>query len=308
MNDIAPLPKASTLQRKLVLQIAQLIRDNNLTEGGHVTEGVLADTLNVSRTPTRAALAHLASLGILEPTGARRGFKVVANEEQIQSVIQEGEAPDEADALYMQIGEDYMRHKLPDQFSEADIMRIYGTSRRVLLRVLQRLTSDRVIERNPGYGWRFATMLRSVESHDDSYRFRMATEPASLLQINFELDEAWANRTRFAHEAVLKTPAEKVSQPHLFEINADFHLGLARCSNNVFFVQSMEMQNQARRFQVYDWVYGDERIYESCREHLAILDAVTSGDNAWAADLMRRHLEISCRLKPPEDDGSWTAG
>jgi DNA-binding GntR family transcriptional regulator len=298
MNDVSLVRKSSTLERKLVIQIAQMIRDNNLAPGGQITEAGLADTLKVSRTPARAALAHLTELGIVEPTGARRGFQVIANMEAVQALLDESEEPDEADALYVQIGVDYMQHKLPEHFSEADIMRVYGVSRRVLLRVLQKMTSDRVVERNPGYGWRFAPMLRSVESHDDSYRFRMALEPAALLQTGFELDRTWAARSRLEHETFLNMPADKVSKRKLFDVNAEFHLGLARCSNNFFFAQAMEMQNQARRFQVYDWTYGDERVHETCKEHIDILDAVIAGDNAWAADLMRRHLEISCRLKP----------
>jgi DNA-binding FadR family transcriptional regulator len=43
----------------------------------------------------------------------------------------------------------------------------------------------------------------------------------------------------------------------------------------------------------YQWVYGPERAIDSCREHIAILDALESGDHLWASNLLRRHLEIS---------------
>lgn len=34
-----------------------------------------------------------------------------------------------------------------------------------------------------------------------------------------------------------------------------------------------------------------ERIEQSCREHLAILDAVDNGDLDWAEALLRQHLK-----------------
>ena len=35
---------------------------------------------------------------------------------------------------------------------------------------------------------------------------------------------------------------------------------------------------------------ASERIVQSCREHLAIIEALGSGDLAWAEALLRRHL------------------
>jgi DNA-binding GntR family transcriptional regulator len=40
------------------------------------------------------------------------------------------------------------------------------------------------------------------------------------------------------------------------------------------------------------------RLIESCREHLAILNAIEAGDLAGAADLMRAHLAASLRARP----------
>ena len=35
---------------------------------------------------------------------------------------------------------------------------------------------------------------------------------------------------------------------------------------------------------------ASERIVQSCREHLAIIEALGSGDLVWAEALLRRHL------------------
>lgn len=286
------------LEGKVAIQIANYIRDNSLGDGGHVTEFGLAEALNISRSPVRAALEHLAELKIVSKAGPRRGFKVVASADKIQTLTEEQTSVDAEDALYQRIAEDFMTQQLAEQFSEADIGRKYGAGRRLLLRVLQRLASDRVIERNTGYGWRFVPMLRSIENHDDGYRFRLLIEPSALLEPTFLLDAAWAARVRREQEAILATPPKDVSAVRLFEANANFHEMLAASSGNHFIHQAVQIQNQARRFVNYHWTYGDEQIVSGCREHLEILDAIEQGDNAWASALMRRHLEMASRLKP----------
>jgi DNA-binding GntR family transcriptional regulator len=293
-------PEPSKLQRKLVSQIAQYIRDNQLGEGDQLTELGLAEALNVSRTPVRAALEHLSTLGVVAPAGPRRGFHVTAAApDQLAELTQESSHSDEEEALYMKMAADYVASRLPEQFSEADMMRQYGVSRGVLLRVLQRMSSERVIERNPGYGWRFAPLLRSMESHDASYRFRVIVEPMAILEPSFTLDAAWAGRIRRAHEAILATPQDgQLSVVSFFEVNAEFHEFLAACSGNPFFHQAVQLQNQLRRFLSYSWTYGRERVDASCHEHLAILDALEAGDRDWAAALMRHHLDLAGRIKP----------
>jgi len=288
----------SKLQRKLAVQIAEFIRDNELGEDAHLTELGLAEALKVSRTPVRRALEHLTELNVVAPMGPRRGFRVTASPEALASLTTEAGRSDEEEELYIRIAGDYVASRLPEQFSEADVMRQYGVSRGLLLRVLQRMTRERVIERNLGYGWRFAPLLRSMESHDESYRFRIVLEPAAILEPAFTLDLAWAGRTRRAHEEILKAPLANLSMIKFFEINAEFHEGLAACSGNHFFHEAVQLQNQLRRFLSYSWTYGQDRIADSCHEHMEILAAVEAGDREWAATLMRRHLDLASRLKP----------
>lgn len=286
------------LARKVAGQILDHIRDNALQEGGHLTESGLAETLNVSRTPVRSALEQLAELGVVAPAGPRRGYNVIVSAGQIGALTRQPIASDAEEELYVAIAQDFLNHRIEEHFSEADMLRQYPVGRSTLLRVLQRMAGDRVIERNPGYGWRFVPLLRSVESHDESYRFRIVIEPAALEEPGFELDRRWAARSRREHEATLATPPDRLSMVRFFAMNADFHETLALCSGNAFFHQAVQQQNQIRRFQNYSWTYGDERISACCLEHLEILDALEAGDNAWAATLMRRHLELACRLKP----------
>jgi len=305
MSEAPERAEPSKLQRKLAVQIAEFIRDNDLHDGGQLPELGLAEALNVSRTPVRAALEYLSGLQIVAPSGQRRGYRVTATPAALAELTDESAYTDEEDTLYLRIANDYVGAGLPEQFSEADMMRQYGVGRGLLLRVLQRMARERVIERNPGYGWRFAPLLRSMEAHDGSYRYRMVVEPAALLEPSFTLDHGWAARTRREHDRMLATPAAKLSMVRFFEVNADFHAGLAACSGNLFFHEAVLQQNQLRRFLSYAWEL-DERIAESCHEHMAILTALEKDDREWAATLMRRHLELAAREKPPIIGGDAT--
>jgi DNA-binding GntR family transcriptional regulator len=289
-------PGPSKLQRQIATKIVEYIRDNGLRRGDHLTELVLAEVLQVSRTPVRAALKYLAAQDVVAESGPRRGFSVRAPATSVAKLAREGTPTDE-EALYVKVADDYVHGQTPEQFSEADMMRQYGINRGLLVRVLQRMSKEGVIERNPGHGWRFAPLLRSAKAHDHSYRFRLAVEPAALVEPDFVLDRLWAARSRREHEAILAMRPDRVSMIQFFEVNADFHETLAACSGNQFFHHTVQVQNKLRRFLTYSWTYGLDRIQASCEEHLEILAAVEKDEREWAASLMRRHLQVAGELK-----------
>jgi len=290
-------PEPTKLQRQIAAKIVEYIRDHGLRKGDHLTELALAEVLQVSRTPVRAALKYLATQDIVAPSGPRRGFSVRVPATSVAKLARDTNTQTDEEALYVRIGEDYIRGSLREQFSEADLMRQYGINRGLLVRVLQRMSKEGVIERNPGYGWRFAPLLRTGKGHDQSYRFRLAVEPAALLEPDFTLDPIWAARSRREHEAILARP-DRVSMIRFFEVNTDFHETLAACSGNQFFHHTVQFQNKLRRFLTYSWNYGLERIMASCQEHLEILTAVERGDREWASALMKRHLQLAANVTP----------
>jgi DNA-binding GntR family transcriptional regulator len=288
-------PKPSRLQRDLLPRIVDFIRDQALPPGTRLAEIALAEHLQVSRTPVRAALAHLAARGLVE-RGARRGYFVGKEKAALDAVALDA-APGIADRVFIAIARDRLHGRLPVEVSEADLMRRYSVTRPVLQRVLTKLAEVALAERKPGHGWRFLAAIRDDAARHESYRFRLLIEPAALLEPSFRLDPAWIARMRQRHQAMLKAPWNETLSIALFEMNAEFHEGLVAAAGNRYLLTAIQQQNRLRRFYNYDWVYGHERVVVSCREHLEILDRLEAGEREIAAALLRRHLDQASRLK-----------
>jgi DNA-binding GntR family transcriptional regulator len=284
--------RPSNLHREIAGRILRYIRGNQLAPGARLREVALAEELEVSRTPIRAALGLLETQGIVD-SASGRGFAVGKGAKELESVpVEAGET--EVDALYMQITKDYLEQRLERNFSEADLIRRHEVRQSLLNRVLQRMAADLVIERNLGQGWRFGPALKlDTPEKNRSLRFRLMIEPAGLLEPDYCLDRVRARLVRQEHEAIIATPHHRladVSVFHFYNMNAEFHELLAAGTGNPFLVQAVQQQNRLRRLVVYNWVYPLERLVESCLEHMEILTAVERRDMERASMLMRRHL------------------
>jgi DNA-binding GntR family transcriptional regulator len=290
----------SRLQRELLVGILRVIRTDGLTPGTRLAEVALAERLHVSRTPVRAALSLLARRGLVKP-GARRGYFVTDRTAAAQKIAAQPTAAD-ADLLFRAVARDRLTGKLAEEVSERDLMRRYKATRPTVQRVLAKLAEVAAVQRKPGHGWRFQPNISDPVVRQESFRFRQIIEPAALLEPGFRLDLAWIAEMRRRHRSMLDAPWDTTSSIALFEMNAQFHEGLAAASGNRYLQVAIEQQNRLRRFTNYDWVYGHERVVVSCREHLAILDRLEAGDRETAANLMREHLQRAAAVQRPWDD------
>ncbi|BBK40420.1 GntR family transcriptional regulator [Allostella vacuolata] len=285
----------SRLQGELVRRIVGLIQADGLAPGTRITEVGLADRLTVSRTPVRTALAYLIDRGLVERR-EDRSLVIAAGAQALARQLDLDEPSGDLDRLFVMVAQDRIAGRLPDEVSESDLMRRYSVSRRMLQRLLDRLAELVLVERKPGHGWRFRPTIADAEARAESYRFRLLVEPAALAEPGFRLDRAWLAEIRERHEAMMAAPWRETSSIALFEMNADFHEGLAAASGNRYFLSAVQQQNRLRRFTCYDWVYGRERMVVSCREHLEIMDRLELGDREIAAALLRRHLDGAAGL------------
>lgn len=283
----------TALQHDLIERIVCLIHDDALEPGERLNETRLAQRLNVSRTPVRAALEQLARQGFVERK-PHIGARLICLPPLPNDVETSAEPKDD---LLVRIARDRRAGRLAVDISEAELMRVYGLSRQAVRNALDRLAELEVIERKPGYGWRFSDTIQDEAAHAESYRFRMVIEPAAILEPGFALAPEWAEEMRARHEGFLATPWDDAFSVAFFEMNAAFHEGICAASGNRFFLTAIRRQNSLRRLSNYDWKYGRERVIVNSHEHLAVLDRIEAGDTELAAILMRRHIEGAERVR-----------
>ncbi len=282
------------LQRDLAARILEMARADGLGAGAQLNESATARRLEVSRSPIRAAFAQLAERGLVRRLPGR-GIELVGPPGPDAAHV---DSPSELEAVLVRLAHDREAGDLGYEFSEQEILRRYALTRPQGRRLLMRLADLEVVARKPGYGWRFLHPANDPGAVQERYRFRLMIEPAALLEPGFRLDPAWAADMRARHGRMLTQPWHDSAAVAFFEMNADFHEGLAAASGNRFVQSAVRRQNQSRRLSNWRWGFGVERVEVTCREHLEILDFLDRGDREVASALMRRHLERASALPP----------
>ncbi|MCU4178788.1 GntR family transcriptional regulator [Bosea sp. BH3] len=281
------------LQQEIAERILQLVRDDALSAGDWLNENATARRLGVSRTPVRAALEHLALQGVVR-RHLNKGVEILTLPAAGDSTL----PPEAIDLAMVRLAHERENGILPDEVSELEVMRRYELGRPEAQKLLARLADLDMVERKPGYGWRFLHEARDPRVHQERYRFRLMVEPLALLEPDFRLEKSWIAEMRQRHDGMLTQPWRESSSIALYEMNADFHEGLAAASGNRFIHSAIRRQNQLRRLSNYDWVFGFERVQVNCTEHMAMLDHIEAGEQEVASALMRSHLLRASKLRP----------
>lgn len=271
----------------LASQILHLIAAEGLPTGAHLPAQWLADQLRVSRTPINLALQALAEQGQLvrQPN---RGYFVA--QRQPVDALPAAPRPTGEDA-YLRIADDLLRGTLGDIVTESQLRQRYGLSVAQLNAVLDRITAEGWISRRPGYGWEFSTMMRSPDALLQSYRLRLALEPAALLEPGYHLRPSVLQRCRQAEWHLLQGGIETDSPDQLHERGVRFHESLVQASGNVFFIDAIQRVNRVRRLLSYRSMRERSRYREHCEQHLHILDLLAQNRNEDASLALRQHLQ-----------------
>lgn len=277
---------ASTpLQQDLMRRIVEVIHEDALKPGARLRQNQLAERLRVSRTPVRMALELLEAQGFVQHE-PNRGMMLSL----IPPLIELAAEPPADEELLVAVARLRREGTLPEQFAELELMRLTGRERTQVRQALIKLEGLGVIQRRRGYGWQFFDPVRDRRAREESYNFRLLIECAAILSPEFSLSNEWIASMRARHEAILSSPWTESSSVTLFEMNAEFHLGISAASGNRYIEEAMNRQNQLRRLSNYNWQHGSDRVVVTCREHLEILERLEHGDNEVAAALMRKHL------------------
>lgn len=278
--------------RSIASQIVELIQTEGLETGSHLPAQMLADRLRVSRSPVNEALALLHEKGIVRRERNRGFFVAQAVTGSLADVVgQLGLAEsDVVTSTYFRIADDRLKGLLPDDFTELLIKNRYELTNAQLNAVLGRIAREGWAERKPGYGWQFSSMLTTPDSLLQSYRLRIALEPAALLEPGYWLDPKIIERCRAAEHHLLAGGIETDTADQIHDRGVRFHESLVEASGNSFFIDTIRRVNRVRRLLSYRSTQNRARYVEHCMQHLHILALLEQERNDEASEALREHL------------------
>lgn len=278
--------------RSIASQIVDLIRSEAVQVGQHLPAQMLADKLRLSRSPINEALALLHEKGIVVRE-RNRGYFLAQPVSASDTAAATALGLDETDIVtstYFQIADDLLRGQLPQTFSEQLIRTRYGLTTTQLNSVLGRIREEGWAERKPGYGWQFSSMLTTPDSLIQTYRLRLALEPAALLEPGYRLDPQVLARLRAAELHLLDGGIETDTPDQLHERGVRFHESLVEASGNPFFVDTMRRVTRVRRLLSYRSMQDRARYQPHANQHLEILDLLARERNEDASKMLHAHL------------------
>jgi DNA-binding GntR family transcriptional regulator len=270
--------------------ILDFIRDEGLVKGSHLPAQALADRFNVSRSPVNDALAFFESKGLLRREPNRGYFlaKPIDAKSEKKLGIAQGDA---VSATYFRMADDVLKGSLPLEVTESFIKNKYELTAAQLKAVLTRIANEGWAQRKAGYGWEFSTMLTTPDSLLQSYRLRLALEPAALLEPSYHLSPEVLEKCRAAEHHLLDGGIEIDTPDQLHERGVRFHESLVEASGNPFFIDTIRRVNRVRRLISYRSMQDRKRYTEHCQQHLQVLDLIAKGKRVDAAEMMRKHLQ-----------------
>ncbi len=172
--------------------------------------------------------------------------------------------------------------KLP----EADLCRIYGVTRGVIRKVLDRMATEQLVDLVPNRGAFVASP--SVELTRDVYGLRRILEAGVVRNLAKSARHPWLRAVRL--QVADEREANRVGDTGRYiRLAGKFHLDLASATGNAALEQHLKrvVSQTSLMTALYD-VPGTNTC--SVHEHLEILDAIEAGDYAKAEHLMDEHL------------------
>lgn len=273
-------------------KILELIRQDRLTEGAHLSAQKLADRLRLSRSLVNDALGLLERHGIVVRK-PNRGYFLQLDHEVLARTCADLAPPAADDVVtqsYFRLADELLRGALPMQCSEALLRARYALTQAQTQALLARVAQEGWAQRRPGYGWEFSSMMTTPDSLLQSYRLRLALEPAALLEPTYRIDKAVLARCRAAERHLLDGGIDSDSADQLHERGVRFHESLVEASGNPFFIDTIKRVNRVRRLLSYRSMQDRSRYRQHCEQHLEILDLLERERNEEASQALARHL------------------
>ncbi len=164
---------------------------------------------------------------------------------------------------------------------------IFGVSRTVIRAVLQRLSHDHVVDIRPNRGAVVASL--SVDEVRDVFEARRVIEAGVIELACHRCDESdvAALRGLVSEEQAAFTEGDRGAW---IRLSGEFHLRIAEVAGNKTLANTLRALVSRTSLAISEYETPGQSAC-SQPEHLALIDAVESGDVALATDLMTRHLQ-----------------
>lgn len=282
-----PQRRRRDLTDEIATRIVEHVGLERLGKGTHLSAQDMADRLGVSRSPVLRALELLSDKGVVIHRPNCGYFVAQSGTDKVLNLAPRNDLGE----IYLRIAEDRLRGVLGEIVSEAHLRERYGLTRAEVGALMARIADEGWAERRRGYGWKFSPALTTPEALEQSYRLRLAVEPAALLEPLFRLPDAEARRWQQAEERLLAGEIETLSPDALHMRGVRFHEALAEASGNPFLLDALRRVNRVRRLLAYRSMVDRSRYYGQAEDHLIILDHARCGRKEEAAEAMRAHLE-----------------
>jgi DNA-binding GntR family transcriptional regulator len=127
---------------------------------------------------------------------------------------------------------------------------------------------------------------------DEIFRIRTMLEAPAMADVVQALDGAPVPRFRQLAEQITDA-AREGDLVSFLDLDRQFHLGLLELLGNRRLVAMVGQLRDQARMQGLQKLADQGELTQSGEEHIAIVDAIESGDGELAAELMRKHLAHS---------------
>jgi DNA-binding GntR family transcriptional regulator len=205
----------------------------------------------------------------------------------------QGEPTRLAGKLVGQLRERIIRWEYPPghRFTEEDLCREFGVSRSPVREALKVLVANGFVEQLPRRG--YAVRQLDIREIEELYEVRLALEQLVVERLSARQDpEAGLDGLRRTWSELLaeQTP----SSDALAKLDEAFHEGLAKLLGNATLVRHLQaIIERLLIFRTIDFE-SPQRVEETCRQHLAVLDRIAAGDPSGARAAIRRNIDDGC--------------
>ena len=288
------MSRTQNLRHNVINQMLEAIAKNHIPSP-LPSQAALAEMFNISRTTVRHVMEHLQQCGVLEKVAenwiiARQpepsdGFATALPSPEAQTLLIE-------QAFFQMINQRQLM--AGDSFSELQLAQAVGTSPMAAREFLLRFCRYGLIENIRRGHW----LLKKFEPEyaEKLFELRELLEIHALKRfINLPADDPrWvaARDLQRRHRQMRDTIAE--SYRNFSQLDREMHALILSAAENPFFDQSLELISMIFHFH-YQWDESDlkQRNIVALEEHMAILTALISRNDAEAIMSLHRHLNTA---------------